>query len=90
MSYHSISLDDQYDGVVNLPHHVDFYIRPIHSWIEAICAITYQFGTKFDDVIRAHDFSYNPPIVDHHVGFHFLNNIVLLWMITKDKKTFLY
>ena len=23
MSYHPISLDDQYDGVVNLPHHSD-------------------------------------------------------------------
>ena len=29
MSYHSISLDDQYDGVVDLPHHVDLYISPI-------------------------------------------------------------
>ena len=33
-SYHPISLDDQYDGVVNLPHYVDLYIIPIQSWIE--------------------------------------------------------
>ena len=29
MSYHPISLDDQYDGVVNLPHHSNLYIKPI-------------------------------------------------------------
>ena len=34
-NYHLISLDDQYDDVVNLPHLADCYISPIHSWIEA-------------------------------------------------------
>ena len=29
MSYHSVSLDDQYDVVVNLPHHSDLYINPV-------------------------------------------------------------
>ena len=28
-SYHSISLDYQYDGVVDLPHHADLYISHI-------------------------------------------------------------
>ena len=30
-SYHLISLDDQYDDVVSLPHHSDWYISPIQS-----------------------------------------------------------
>ena len=34
MSYHLISLDDQYDGVVDLPHYPGLYISPIQSWIE--------------------------------------------------------
>ena len=29
MGYHSVSLDDQYDGVIDLPHHVNLYISPI-------------------------------------------------------------
>ena len=33
MIYHPISLDDQHDGVVNLPHHSNLYINPIQSWI---------------------------------------------------------
>ena len=41
MSHHSVSLDDQYDGVVNLPHHSNLYINPIQSWIEAACESTY-------------------------------------------------
>ena len=41
MSYHPISLDDQYDGVVNLPHHSNLYINPIQSWIEAAYASAY-------------------------------------------------
>ena len=35
MSYHSVSLDDQYDDVVSLPHLAGWYISPIQSWIEA-------------------------------------------------------
>ena len=27
--YHSVSLDDQYDDVVSLPHHANWYISPI-------------------------------------------------------------
>ena len=29
MSFHPIIIDDQYDGVINLPHHSDLYINPI-------------------------------------------------------------
>ena len=72
-SYHLISLDDQYQGVVRLPHHADWYISPIQSWIEATCASTYQFGKNFNDIINAYDFPSSPPIPDHHVGLHFLN-----------------
>ena len=46
-----ISLDDQHDGVVDLPHHLDLYISAIQTWIEAAYASTYQFGKKFDDII---------------------------------------
>ena len=47
VNYHPVSLDDQYDGVVNLPHHSDLYINPIQPWIEVACVSTYQFGRKF-------------------------------------------
>ena len=43
MSYHSVSLDYQYDDIVSPPRHVDWYINRIKSWIEAACASTYQF-----------------------------------------------
>ena len=52
VNYHPVILDDQYDGVVNLPHHSNLYINPIQSWIEAACAGTYQFGRKFDDIMQ--------------------------------------
>ena len=84
-SYHSISLNDQYDGVVSFPHHADLYISPIQSWIEAACASTYQFGNKFDDIIHAYDFASSPPILDHHAGLHFFNKVSLFWLVTKDK-----
>ena len=29
VNYHPVSLDYQYDDVVNLPHHSDLYINPI-------------------------------------------------------------
>ena len=32
-SYHLISLDDQHDGVVDLPHHPDLYINTMQSWM---------------------------------------------------------
>ena len=86
MSYHPVSLNDQYDYVVNLPHHSDLYINPVQSWIEAACASTYQFGRKFDDVIHAYDFPSIPPLLDHHAGLHFLNKVSLLWLVTKDKE----
>ena len=41
VNYHPVSLDDQYVGVVNLPHHFDLYINPIQSWIEAACTSNY-------------------------------------------------
>ena len=85
-SYYLIRLDDQHDGVVDLPHHLDLYISVIQSWVEAACAITYQFGKKFDDIIHAYDSSSNPPILDHHAGLQFLKIVSLLWLVTKDKE----
>src|SRR5713226_6146573 len=90
MSYHPVSLDDQYDGVVNPPHHSNLYINPIQSWIEAACASTYQFGRKFDYIIHAYDFPSIPPLLDHHAGLHFLNKVSLLWLVTKDKEKKIY
>ena len=87
-NYHPVSLNDQYDGVVNLPHHSDSYINPIQSWIEAACVSTYQFGKNFNDFIHAYDFPSIPPILDHHTGLHFLNKVSLLWLVTKDKEFF--
>ena len=86
VNYHPVSLDDQYDGVINLPHHSNLYINPIQSWIEVACAGTYQFGRKFDDVIHAYNFPSIPPLLDHHAGLHFLNKVSLLWLVTKDKE----
>ena len=89
-SYYLISLDDQHDGVVDLPHHLNLYISAIQSWIEAACTSTYQFGKKFDDIIHAYDSPSSPPILDHHVGLHFLKIVSLLWLVTKDKAKFFY
>ena len=86
MSYYLISLDDQHDGVVDLPHHLDLYISAIQSWIEAACASTYQFGKKFDNIIHAYDSPSSLPILDHHVGLHFMEIVSLLWLVTKDKE----
>ena len=86
MSYYLISLDDQHDRVVDLPHYPDLYISAIQSQIEAACVSIYQFGKKFDDIIHAYDSPSGPPILDHHAGLHFLNNIFLLWLVTKDKE----
>ena len=88
VNYHLVSLDDQYDGVVNLPHHSNLYSNPIHSWIEAAYASTYQFGRKFDDIIHAYDFPSIPPFPDHHIGLHFMNKVSLLLLVTKDKEIF--
>ena len=89
MSHHLVILDDQYDDIVSSPHHADWYISPIQSWIEAACMSTYQFGINFYDIIHAYDFPSSPPIPDHHIGFHFLNKVSLLWLVTKDKDFFL-
>ena len=88
MNYHPVSLDDQYDGVVNLPLHSELYINPVQSWIEASRASTYQFGRKFDDIIHAYDFPSILPLLDHHASLHFLNKVSLLWLVTKDKENF--
>ena len=85
-SYHLISPDDKYDDVVSLPHLADRYISNIQSWIEAVCASTYQFGKNFNEFIHAYDFPSIPPILYHHAGFHFLNKVSLLWLVTKDKE----
>ena len=88
VNYHPVSLDDQYDGVVNLPHHSNLYINHVQSWIEAAYASTYQLGRKFDDTIHAYDFPSIPPLPDHHAGLHFLNKVSLLWLVTKDNEIF--
>ena len=85
-----MSLDDQHDGVVDLSQHPNLYISIIQSWIEAACASTYQFGRKFDDIIHAYDSPSSPPILDHHVGLHFLEIMCLLWLVTKDKAKLFY
>ena len=85
MSYHLISLDDQYDDVVSLPHLADWYISSIQSWIEAACVSICQFGNKFDDIIHAYDSLSNPPFLEHHAGLHFLEIVSLLWLVTEDK-----
>ena len=85
-SHYLISLDDQHDGVVDLPHHLDLYISDIQSWVETACAITYQFRKKFDDIIHAYDSPSSLPILDHHAGLHFLEIVSLLWLVTKDKE----
>ena len=89
-SYYLISLDDQHDGVVNLPHYPDLYISAIQSWIEAACTSIYQFGTKFDDIIHAYDSPSSPPILGHHACLHFLEIVSLLWLVTRQGETFLY
>ena len=90
MSYHLISPGDQYDDVVSLPHHYDWYISPIEAWIEVAYASTYQFGKNFNEFIHAYDFPSIPPLPDHHKGLHFLNKVSLHWLVTKDKEFFLY
>ena len=87
-SYHLITPGDQYDDVVNLPHHSDWYISPIQSWIEAACMSTYKLGKNF--FIHAYDLPSIPPILNHHAGLHFLNKVSLLWLVTKDKGNFFY
>ena len=53
------------------------------------CKRTYQFGKQFDDLLHDYNFPCNPPILNFHAGLHFLNNVSLLWLVTKDKeKTF--
>ena len=89
-SYYLISLDDQHDGVVDLPHYPDLYISAIQSWIEEACASIYQFGKKFDDILHAYDSPSSPPILDHHAGLHFLEIMSLLWLVTKDKEKLFY
>ena len=86
MSYHLISIGDQYDDVFSLPHRSDWYISPIHSWIEAAYMSTYQFGKNFYNIIHAYDLPSIPPILNHHAGLHFLNKVSLLWLVTKDKE----
>ena len=85
-SYHLISPDHQYDDVVSLPHHSDWYISPIQSWIEATCMSIYKLGKNFYDIIHAYDLPSIPPILNHHVGLHFLEIVSILWLVTEDKE----
>ena len=85
-SYRLISPGNQYDDVVSLPHHYDWYISPIQSWIEATCMSTYKLGNNLYDIIHAYDLPSIPPILNHHAGLYFLNKVSLLWLVTKDKE----
>ena len=76
--------------MVDLPHHVNLYISPIQSWIEAACASTCYFGKQFGEVLYSYDLPSIPPILGHHAGLHFLNKVSLLWLVTKDKEIFFY
>ena len=87
-SYHLISPGDQYDDVVSLPHHSDWYINPIQSWIEETCMRTYKLGNNFYDIIHDYDLPSILPILNHHAGLQFLNKVSLLWLATKDKEIF--
>ena len=84
-SYHLISPDDPYDDVVNLPHHSDWYISPIQSWIEATYMSTYKLGKNFYDIIHAYYLPSIPLILNYHACLQFVNKVSLLWLVTKDK-----
>ena len=84
-SYQPISPFDMYDGVVDLPHHIDIYISPIQVWIEEACGSSCQFGKQFDEVLYAYDFPSIPPILNIHASLYFLINMSFLWLVTKDK-----
>ena len=88
--YHLISPSNQYDDVVSLPHRVDWYISPIQSWIEATCMSTYKLGKNIYDSIHTYDLPSILPILNHHIGLHFLNKVSLLWLVTKDKEFFIF
>ena len=88
-SYQPISPFDMYDGVVDLPHHIDIYISPIEVWIEEACRSTYQFGKQFDEVLHAYYFPSRPPLLNICAGSDFLLKISLFWLVTKHKRKFL-
>ena len=73
------------DEVVDLPQHTYVYISPIQSLIEEVCRRTCQFGKQFDNALHAYDIPSIPPILRIHAGLHFLKNMSLLWLVTKDK-----
>ena len=85
-NYHLTSLFDMYDGVGNLPHHTCMYISLIQTWIEDACRRTCQFGKQFDEVLHTYDLPSSPPILKIRTGLHFLINMSLLWLVTKDKR----
>ena len=74
--------------IVSPPHHADWYISPMQSWIEATCMSTYNLGNNFYDIIHAYDLPSISPILNYHTGLHFLNKVSLLWLVTKDKEIF--
>ena len=84
-SYHSTSPFDICDGVVDLLHHADVYIIPIQDWIEEAYKILCHFGKQFDEVLYSYDLPSSPSILNIHAGLHFLINMSLLWLVTKDK-----
>ena len=88
-SYQLIHPFDIYDGVVDLPHHIDIYISTIQVWIEEACRSTDQFGRQFDEVLHAYDFPSIPPLLNIHAGLHFLLKISLFWLVTKHKRKIL-
>ena len=84
-NYHLISLIEQCDGVVDVPHQTNVYISPIQSWIEEAYGKTCQFGKQFDHIIHAYDSPSHLPILDQHADLHFLINVFLLWLVPNAK-----
>ena len=85
-SYHPIIPFDICDGFVHLLHHANVYISPIQAWIEEACESSCRFGKQFDEVLYFYDLPSNPSILNIHGGLHFLINMSLLWLVTKDSK----
>ena len=73
-----------------MSHHTYVDISPIESWIEESCKRTCQFGKQFDDLLHDYNLSSSPPILEFHAGLHFLKNVSLLWLVTKDKEKNIY
>ena len=65
-------------------HHLDMYIIPIQYWIEESYRAAYQLEKQFGEVLHAYDLPSNPSILNILSDLHFLINMSLLWLVTKD------